>query len=345
MTSEKPKVEAPLGWRVPDPAAQERLRRYEEGQLRAMGLKPDPSKGPKAPSASADLIDLLGTAYYLSCLVGLLPIIHFSVQSKSFGVSGAYVILCVIMAVAGGGRLAASFVESTEHLNLWPRRLAIVAGGIGWYVINITTLVLLALLANILPGLPPGSDGRLVLPIVVLFCLIVFGLRRWPVRRLERPRKIFISYRRDDSAASAARIGDRLAQTIGRKRVFMDIDNLTAGQRFDQELGRALAQCTVLIAVIGRRWAEILQQRMQSSERDYVREEIVGALRRGLLVIPVLVDGATLPQADLLPPDIRNLVFHQKHTVEHERFGRDVDDLINAIKIGGKLTLARATTG
>jgi hypothetical protein len=34
--------------------------------------------------------------------------------------------------------------------------------------------------------------------------------------------KIFINYRRDDSISTAGRLHDRLAQTLGRKNLFMD---------------------------------------------------------------------------------------------------------------------------
>ena len=44
------------------------------------------------------------------------------------------------------------------------------------------------------------------------------------------PSKIFVNYRRDDERAFAARVRDRLAQTFGSANVFMDVDNLMAGQ-------------------------------------------------------------------------------------------------------------------
>ncbi len=116
----------------------------------------------------------------------------------------------------------------------------------------------------------------------------------------------------------------------------MDVDNLLAGQRFDRELSKALDDCDVLIAIIGPRWMDLLKARTQSSERDYVREEIAAALQRGIVVIPARVglEGRMppLPRSEDLPEDISNLVLHQKHDVAHERFGRDVADLIVAIE-------------
>jgi len=145
------------------------------------------------------------------------------------------------------------------------------------------------------------------------------------------PGKVFVNYRRDDERSTAARIRDRLAATFGDADVFMDVDDLLAGQRFDKELEKALDQADVFVCVIGPRWMELLAERQASGERDYVREEITGALQRGLVVIPVLIERTPLPRADALPEDIRDLVLYQKHVVAHERFGRDVADLAQAI--------------
>ena len=159
------------------------------------------------------------------------------------------------------------------------------------------------------------------------------------------PGKIFVNYRRDDGASQAARLRDRLAGVFGAGNVFMDVDNLLAGQRFDKELEKALVQTDVFLAVIGPRWLDILHQRHAARERDYVREEIAAALARGLIVVPVLVDRAVLPRGDDLPKDMRALVLHQKHDVSHERFGRDVEELTAAIRAGRKALQVEGRSG
>jgi len=42
---------------------------------------------------------------------------------------------------------------------------------------------------------------------------------------------------------------------------------------------------------------------------DVLRMEIASALRNGLFVVPVLVGGAEMPEADALATDIREIVF------------------------------------
>jgi hypothetical protein len=44
----------------------------------------------------------------------------------------------------------------------------------------------------------------------------------------------------------------------------------------------------------------------------------------------------SLPRADALPEEIGDLALHQKHVVTHERFGRDVGTLVDAIRLGRK---------
>ncbi len=147
--------------------------------------------------------------------------------------------------------------------------------------------------------------------------------------------KIFVSYRRDDDPSAAARVRDALAARFGKANIFMDVDNLLAGLRFDDELSKALAACDVFIAIIGVRWMDLLEARAASGERDYVCEEISEALKRKIAVIPVRVgrDGqlAPLPRTDDLPPAIADLVHYQKHDVTHEHFGRDSGALADAI--------------
>lgn len=158
--------------------------------------------------------------------------------------------------------------------------------------------------------------------------------------------RIFINYRREDARDPAARLRDRLAAVFGEANVFMDVTDLKAGQRFDVELDKALADTDVFISVIGPRWMELFNARKASGERDFVREEIAQALRRsggtpvsgdGLpgratLVIPVVIERTPLPRADDLTPDIRDLVMHHKLELTHERFNRDVEELVAILK-------------
>src|SRR5262249_60651732 len=68
--------------------------------------------------------------------------------------------------------------------------------------------------------------------------------------------KIFIIYRRDDSAGTAGRLHDRFVQRFGRKNLFMDVDHIPAGVDFVDFLRSQVAACDVFLAVIGPNWLD-----------------------------------------------------------------------------------------
>jgi hypothetical protein len=159
------------------------------------------------------------------------------------------------------------------------------------------------------------------------------------------PSKIFVSYRREDAAAEAARIRDRLTTLLGSDNVFMDVDALKPGQRFDQELSKALSTCNVFLAIIGPLWYDLAYTRAQADGIDYVRQEIATALARDITVIPILIDRAVLPSPEALPDDLRPLVLHQAYQIRHEHFGRDIEALIAALSVKPDRTSGRTTVG
>ena len=91
----------------------------------------------------------------------------------------------------------------------------------------------------------------------------------------------------------------------------------------------------MLIAVIGKHWLispdEEGRRRLDDPE-DFVRIEIATALKRGVRVIPVLVDGASIPRSGDLPDDLKPLVRRTAHEVRHARFKDDCAHLIAALE-------------
>jgi hypothetical protein len=158
--------------------------------------------------------------------------------------------------------------------------------------------------------------------------------------------KIFINYRRDDSPGTAGRLHDRLAQTFGRKNLFMDVDHIPAGVDFLEHLHSQVAACDVFLAVIGPNWLNAKDERGRrrfDSPDDFVTIEIAAALARNIRVIPVLVDGARTPKADKLPDSVKPLVRRNAVEVRNTQFGRDAEALAN--KVREALTVARPVTG
>ncbi len=147
--------------------------------------------------------------------------------------------------------------------------------------------------------------------------------------------KIFISYRRNDSATSAGRIYDHLMHHFGQGQVFMDVDTIRPGMDFVEVVQEAVGSCDALIAVIGREWLgasdESDRRRLENPE-DLVRLEIATALERDLRVIPVLVQGARMPVATDLPEGLEALARRNSVEVSDNRFRTDIEQLIGALQ-------------
>jgi hypothetical protein len=146
--------------------------------------------------------------------------------------------------------------------------------------------------------------------------------------------KILVSYRREDSAAYAGRLADRLRQHFGADNVFVDIDTIQPGQDFVESIDASVGSCDALVAVIGKTWlsgSDTTGRRRLDNPDDFVRREIATALRRGVAVIPALVGGATMPVASDLPDDLSTLVRRQALEITDTRFHHDADRLIKAL--------------
>lgn len=146
--------------------------------------------------------------------------------------------------------------------------------------------------------------------------------------------KIFISYRRQDSAANALGIGQYMEHEFGRKNVFIDID-MRAGTNFPTVLEQRLAECKVMLVLIGPNWVNALDEqgrRRLDDADDWVRLEIAHALKRNITVIPVRVNGAELPLKATLPDDIRGLLDHQAASVTIAGFRNEMSGLVRDIR-------------
>ena len=146
--------------------------------------------------------------------------------------------------------------------------------------------------------------------------------------------QIFISYRREDTSASAGRLYD-LSAHFASDQIFMDTFTLEPGVDFVKAIEKSVSSCEVLIAVIGKHWltsSDEEGQRPLDNPEDYVRIEIAIALKRDIRVIPVLVDGASIPKPRDLPDDLKSFIRRTAIEVRHTRFKDDCERLIVAIE-------------
>jgi TIR domain len=156
--------------------------------------------------------------------------------------------------------------------------------------------------------------------------------------------KIIISYRRQDSEAITGRIRDRLANQYGNESVFMDIDSIPFGADFREHIGEALRETDVLIAVIGPKWTGVQKggRTRIREENDPVKIEVENAMERGIPVIPILVNNATMPKPTELPDRLKELSYRNAATVDSGRdFHQHMDRLTRSMD---QILSSRATT-
>jgi hypothetical protein len=101
----------------------------------------------------------------------------------------------------------------------------------------------------------------------------------------------------------------------------------------------------VLVALIGDQWAVSADEqgrRRLDDPDDFVRFEVQAALERGVLVIPVLVDGAKPLRQEQLPAELHKLARLNALELSYGRYEYDADHLFNRIQ---RVLTAASSTG
>ncbi len=147
--------------------------------------------------------------------------------------------------------------------------------------------------------------------------------------------KVFISYRRSDAYWPAQKLSAALSEVIPGEDVFIDVDSIPAGIEFKDYIEQKLNETDILFAIIGKRWATETNadtgERRISESDDLVRLEIASALSKGIKVVPILVDGAQLPDKDILPESLHRLLTRNAVIINNQSFESDTKRLIRLI--------------
>lgn len=145
--------------------------------------------------------------------------------------------------------------------------------------------------------------------------------------------KIFISYRREDAPGVAGLVFERLSKKHSRRNLFIGFEEWSEDSITIRKIRASC--CSLMLAIIGPRWIDAKDhdgRRRLFSDKDYVRIEIESALRRGIPVIPVLVDGAVKPTGSCLPDDLRPLASCPALKLRHIRFDTDLVVIEDALE-------------
>jgi TIR domain len=149
--------------------------------------------------------------------------------------------------------------------------------------------------------------------------------------------KIFISYRRNDTQDLAGRIADRLRAVPQVKRVFIDVDGIEPGADFAAKIDAALDASEVCLLLIGPDWRGVIGpgEARISQEGDFVRQEVAAALSRHRRILPILANGASMPQAGELPESLGRLPAINALSVRHTYFDHDFAYLLDVLLARG----------
>ena len=144
--------------------------------------------------------------------------------------------------------------------------------------------------------------------------------------------RLFLSYRRADSDAMVGRIYDRLEAHFGIKSIFMDIDTIPVGAKFEAYILDEISRTDIVLAIIGDGWLSALRKRRW--RRDYIRMELVAAFDNGIPVLPVIVgQTARMPSKRELPRKLRFLAsLNAAYVSSGIDFDTHIDRLIRGIE-------------
>ncbi len=153
--------------------------------------------------------------------------------------------------------------------------------------------------------------------------------------------RVFVNYRRDDSAAEAARVYEAINEEFGDGEVFMDVSSISPGAKWPESIVSHLEESDIVVVVIGPRWftagIDDFGKRRIDRDDDWVRLEIESALSAGKLVIPTLVSSAKSPPAEALPKSIQELAKLQKLDIRNEYWKHDIQLLLRQIDAENKI--------
>jgi hypothetical protein len=151
---------------------------------------------------------------------------------------------------------------------------------------------------------------------------------------------VFVSYRRADAQGWAGRLGEDLAQAFGDVARFFDLASIQPGADFIIEIERAIGGADAVLVLIGPGWLDLRDEhdaRRLDDPNDVVAAEVSLALSGRAPVIPVLLGGAKMPNAAVLPEKLRTLARRNAFELSDSRWEYDRNRLFAALESSTQL--------
>lgn len=141
--------------------------------------------------------------------------------------------------------------------------------------------------------------------------------------------RLFLSYRRADAQADARHLHQALRDRLPHFQIVRDLDDIPPGADFANYIAGAIADCDVVLVLIGPSWRALLPgggSRLDSPA-DIVRMEVAAALQHDKLTVPVLLYGTPMPDAAQLPAELRRLSALHAVSLQDRTWDSDVAQL------------------
>ena len=160
--------------------------------------------------------------------------------------------------------------------------------------------------------------------------------------------RVFISYRRSDTEMAAGRLREAIAQRFGEQQTFRDKEDISPGLDWLNEIQQAIGTNAIVLALIGPTWLTARDsegRRRLDSPDDANRVEIEAAFANDVPVIPVLVQAATMPDANELPEAVRALARRNALKLRDDDWKSDVQRLCTALEHAGLVPITPLPEG
>jgi pterin-4a-carbinolamine dehydratase len=148
------------------------------------------------------------------------------------------------------------------------------------------------------------------------------------------PNSIFISYRRSDSQHAALAVADALGWAFPEGEVFFDRVSIEGASDWSRSIQDAAHQARLMVVVIGEGWLKASDthgRRRIDQPKDWVRQELLSAIRRQIRILPVTLDKAEVPSPEALDPEIEVLHYQQPLPVRVSSWESDLHAVIERI--------------
>ncbi|MGE0594475.1 MAG: TIR domain-containing protein [Vicinamibacterales bacterium] len=136
---------------------------------------------------------------------------------------------------------------------------------------------------------------------------------------------VFVSYQRADTAFAALAL--KYALRVGGHDAFVDTGGIGAGEQFRQAIAAAVAGSHVMLALVGPRF----EAARLHEPASVVAFEWQRARFHGIPVVPVLVDGGTMPGDGALPAPLRWFTRHHALVLRRASSSADIEACVAAV--------------